>query len=195
MKPATVAAWLAELAEQRRQSPHTIKAYGRDLEQLLQLSGDLPWSGMTPAHIRRYAAQLHAGGLNGRTLGRMLSAWRGFFRWLGRRGEVVSNPCEGIRAPKVAKPLPRALGVDETARLLDTPPSDAVLDLRDQAMFELFYSSGLRLSELAGLNQEDLRTALEEAEIRVLGKRSKMRVVPVGHLARQALARWGERRG
>jgi len=186
-----VSGWLEILAQQRRQSPHTVSNYRRDLGKLLVLAGDVPVERLLPHHIRRFVGQLHGGGLSGRSIARALSAWRGFFAWLGQRGAVAANPCEGIRPPKSPKRLPDALPVDETMRLLAADDSgDALLDARDQAMFELFYSSGLRLSELAGLDVAALETAVHEGEIRVLGKRSKARIVPVGSQARSALATW-----
>ena len=192
-----VSAYLDELAQQRRQSPHTVSNYRRDLATLCRLAGELPAGGgvasLETHHIRRFVAQLHARGLSGRSLARTLSAWRGFFRWLGLRGEVAVNPVDGIRAPRSPKPLPKVLSPDEAGRLLDVV-SDVVQEVRDQAMFELFYSSGLRLAELASLDVSCLPD-LQEGEIRVLGKRNKERFVPVGSQAREAVARWAARRG
>ena len=186
-----VAAYLAELAEQRRLSPHTLSNYRRDLVRLLNLAGEMPLAELQVHHIRRFAAQLHGQGLSGRSLARLLSAWRGFFNWLGRGDVVRANPCEGVRSPKSPKHLPNALSVDETARLLQpSDDGDAVLLTRDTAMFELFYSSGLRLAELAALDCAALDSALNEGEVRVLGKRNKARLVPVGRKAREALAAW-----
>jgi integrase/recombinase XerC len=186
-----VAAYLAELAEQRRLSPHTVSNYRRDLARLLNLAGEMPLAELQVHHIRRFAAQLHGQGLSGRSLARLLSAWRGFFNWLGRGDVVRANPCEGVRSPKSPKHLPNALSVDETARLLQpSDDGDAVLLTRDMAMFELFYSSGLRLAELAALDCAALDSALNEGEVRVLGKRNKARLVPVGRKAREALAAW-----
>ena len=186
-----VAAYLAELAEQRRLSPHTVSSYRRDLARLLNLAGDIPLAELQVHHIRRFAAQLHGQGLSGRSLARLLSAWRGFFNWLGRGDVVRANPCEGVRSPNSPKHLPNALSVDETARLLQpSDDGDAVLLTRDMAMFELFYSSGLRLAELAALDCAALDSALNEGEVRVLGKRNKARLVPVGRKAREALAAW-----
>jgi integrase/recombinase XerC len=122
----------------------------------------------------------------------MLSAWRGFYRWLGQRGETTVNPVEGVRAPKSPKALPKVLSPDEANRLLDSS-SDDVLEIRDQAMFELFYSSGLRLAELAALDIACLDDLLA-GEVRVLGKRNKLRLVPVGSKAREAVGVWAQRR-
>ena len=191
-----LAAYLAELSDQRRMSPHTISNYRRDLEKLLALTGDISLAGLQVHHIRRFVAQLHGRGLSGRSLARLLSAWRGFFLWLGERGLVKANPCDGIRPPKSPHLLPKALSVDETARLLDAvEDDDPVQAARDLAMFELFYSSGLRLAELVALDCDVLDTVLHEGEIRVLGKRSKLRLVPVGSKAREALAVWAAMRG
>lgn len=186
-----VAAWLAELAEQRRLSPHTISNYRRDLDKLIAAAGDAPLAELHVHQIRRFIAQLHGQGLTGRSLARTLSAWRGFFKWLGQHDAVPANPCEGVRPPKSPRLLPKALSVDEAARLLEpVEDDDPVLGARDTAMFELFYSSGLRLAELAALDRDALDSALNEGEVRVLGKRNKARLVPVGSKAREALAAW-----
>ncbi len=187
-------AYLDELAQQRRLSPHTVSNYRRDLNVLCELLAELPGGVALGAiqthHIRRFIAQLHSRGLGGRSLGRMLSAWRGGYRWLGMRGETNFNPVDGVRPPKSAKALPKVLSVDEANRLLDCS-GETVIELRDQAMFELFYSSGLRLAELASLDVECLQD-LQNGEVRVLGKRSKLRLVPVGTKASHAVALWVE---
>ena len=186
-----LAAYLAELSDQRRMSPHTISNYRRDLEKLLAVAGETPLAGLQVHHIRRFVARMHGQGLSGRSLARLLSAWRGFFLWLGERGLVKANPCDGIRPPKSPRLLPKALSVDETARLLQSvEDDDPVQSARDLAMFELFYSSGLRLAELVALDCDALDAVMNEGEIRVLGKRSKLRLVPVGSKARAALAAW-----
>ncbi len=188
---AAVEDYLAGLAEQRRQSPHTISNYRRDLTRLLALAGDASLAELQVHQIRRFVAQLHAQGLSGRSLGRMLSAWRGYFGWLGQRSLVSANPCDGVRPPKSPRRLPKALSVDEAAALLAPEgDDDPALAARDAAMFELLYSSGLRLAELAALDVDALECALLEGEVRVLGKRSKARIVPVGARARAALAAW-----
>ncbi|MGE5472321.1 MAG: tyrosine recombinase XerC [Bacteroidota bacterium] len=187
----SVAAWLAELAEQRRLSPHTVSNYRRDLDKLIAAAGDIPLAELHGQQIRRFVAQLHGQGLGSRSLARTLSAWRGFFAWLGERGALPANPCDGVRSPKAPRLLPKALSVDEACRLLDAvEDDDPRLTARDTAMFELFYSSGLRLAELAALDREALDSMLHEGEVRVLGKRSKARLVPVGSHAREALAAW-----
>jgi integrase/recombinase XerC len=193
---ATVDDYLAELAEQRRQSPHTISNYRRDLKRLLALAGDARPGELQVQQIRRFVARLHAQGLSGRSLARMLSAWRGYFGWLGQHGAVSANPCDGVRPPKAPRRLPNALSVDEAAALLaPEADDDPVLAARDVAMFELFYSSGLRLAELAALDCAALESLLVDGEVRVLGKRSKARIVPVGTRARAALAAWQVLRG
>jgi integrase/recombinase XerC len=186
-----VAAYLDELAEQRRLSPHTVANYRRDLAQLLTAAEGQPLDRLLVHHIRRFVASLHAKGLSGRSLARLLSAWRGFFAWLGERGLVKVNPCDGMRAPKSPRRLPKALSVDEAARLLEpADDGDSRLEARDAAMFELLYSSGLRLAELVGLDRDALDGILHEGEVRVLGKRSKPRLIPVGAQARRALVAW-----
>ena len=188
--------YLDELAQQRRQSPHTVSNYRRDLRVLAGLiaesSGSITYCTLQGHHIRRFMAQLHARGLGGRSLARMLSAWRGFYRWLGLRGEVSANPVEGVKAPKSPRALPKVLSPDEANRLLDHAGGDC-LELRDQAMFELFYSSGLRLAELAALDLACLHD-VAEGEIKVFGKRGKERHVPVGGKAREAIERWAQQR-
>ena len=189
---AAVETYLTELAEQRRQSPHTLSNYGRDLKRLVLAAGDHPLCRFDTLAVRRQVAVLHGQGLSGRSLARLLSAWRGFFKWLQLRGEVPANPCEGIKPPKSPKRLPRTLSVEEAQGLLEqsAEAGDERLNQRDQAMFELFYSSGLRLAELASLDMDTLEGMLVEGEVRVLGKRSKVRLVPVGRQAREALAAW-----
>ena len=188
--------YLDELAQQRRQSPHTVSNYRRDLRVLAGLiaesAGSITYHTLQGHHIRRFMAQLHARGLGGRSLARMLSAWRGFYRWLGLRGEVSANPVDGVKAPKSPKALPKVLSPDEANRLLDHAGEDG-LELRDQAMFELFYSSGLRLAELAALDLTCLHD-VAEGEIKVFGKRGKERHVPVGGKAREAIERWAQQR-
>ncbi|QWT47294.1 tyrosine recombinase XerC [Azospira inquinata] len=191
-----VDAYLAELTDQRRQSPLTVAGYGRDLAALLALAREAqpPVSlvRLQGLQLRRFMGQIHGRGLSGRSIARTLSAWRGFYRWLGGRGLVSKNPVDGIRAPKSPKALPQVLSPDQAAQLLDAPV-ETPLEARDQAMFELFYSSGLRLAELAGLNVDCLED-VAAGEVRVLGKRSKLRLVPVGSKARQAIARWAVER-
>ena len=197
---ARIESYLDELAQQRRQSPHTVSNYRRDLRALEKLIGGLPenigYARLQTHHVRHFVIKLHSAGLGPRSLARRLSAWRGFYRWLGKRGEIDANPVEGVKAPKRPRPLPKALSPDQAIHLLESGSGEdapGVLELRDQAMFELFYSSGLRLAELAGLDLSSLLD-LPNGEIRVLGKRNKPRLVPVGEKARAAIHRWSERR-
>ena len=191
--------WLAELRDQRRVSPHTLSSYERDLRRLQSLAGAATPAELTALDLRRFVGRLHASGLSGRSIARSLSAWRGLLRWLARRGVLDANVAEGLHAPKHPKRLPDALSVDEAFRLLnpvsltddptDVPAREQVLQCRDQAIFELFYSSGIRLSELVGLNMDCL-TDLRQGEVRVLGKRNKTRVVPVGRTAQASVEAW-----
>jgi integrase/recombinase XerC len=189
-----VAAFLDHLAHQRRLSPATCEGYAGDLDRLLTVNPGTPFERMAPHAIRRTVAKLHSEGLSGRTLARMLSAWRSFFRWLARHHGLPANPCAGIRAPKVPKALPKALSPDAAQRLLDAP-AEAPLELRDKAMFELFYSSGLRLAELVSLDAADAPLVLRDREVTVTGKGSRTRTVPVGARAVEALAAWLAVRG
>ena len=182
-------AFLQSLETERRLSPHTRLNYGRDIAALLQLAGDTALEHIEAHAVRRAVAQLHARGLSGKTLARMLSAWRGFFTWLARHHRLGANPCAGIRAPKSARALPGALSPDVTAQLLDGVPEDG-LEVRDKGMFELFYSSGLRLAELVSLDFSQAKYVIGEAEITVTGKGGKTRRVPVGRKATAALAAW-----
>jgi integrase/recombinase XerC len=168
--------------------PHTRKAYLRDVAQLLEMAGETPVSRLARAQLMRFVATLHGRGLSGRSLARTLSAWRALYRFLIERDRTLADdPCAGIKAPKSSRRLPSALSPEEAARLV-TITGDDPLSLRDCALLELAYSSGLRLSELAQLDVAgcDLTTG----EVRVLGKGSKERIVPVGAAARAALARW-----
>jgi len=179
--------YLEHLEHERRLSAHTVRNYERDIRALLRAAGTVPLRELQPAQIRRFVSQLHSQGLDGKSLARVLSAWRGFFTYLCRDHGHDHNPCLGIRAPKAAKRLPHALSPDETGRLMQLGASDA-LAVRDRAILELFYSSGLRLSELTGLALDDVN--YRDATIRVTGKGAKTRVVPVGSYALAALRAW-----
>jgi integrase/recombinase XerC len=185
----TVAAFIDHLAHQRRLSPATREGYARDLARLLELTPGVAFDRIDAHAVRRSVAQLHARGLSGRTLARMLSAWRTFFRWLARHHGLAANPCAGIRAPKVPKALPKALSPDAAQRLLDAP-AEGPLALRDKAMFELFYSSGLRLAELVSLDAAHAPLIRRDREVTVTGKGSRTRTVPVGTRAVAALDAW-----
>ena len=195
---AKAAAWigryLAHLRTERRLSPHTEAAYRRDLDALVayceseRIAG---WKQIDNFHVRTFAAREHRDGLGPRSVQRRLSAVRGFFNFLIREKVIEANPAADIRAPKAAKRLPKTLDVDQVASLLERKPTDA-LTRRDHAMLELLYSSGLRLAELAGLDLPDLDLA--DRTVRVLGKGSKTRILPVGKQATAALRTWlGER--
>lgn len=177
------------LERERRLSLHTCSNYARDIEALLALTPGVPLERIESHAVRRAVAQLHGRGLSGKTLARMLSAWRGLFDWLARHRGFAANPCAGVRAPRSAKGLPKVFSPDAVAQLLDARAGDA-LEVRDRAMFELFYSSGLRLAELVGLDVEAARNAIREGEVTVTGKGRKTRAVPVGAKAAQALTGW-----
>jgi integrase/recombinase XerC len=179
--------YLDQLTNERRLSRHTVASYARDIGALLSLAGSAQLQRLDTHQVRRYVAELHARGLDGRTLARMLSAWRGFFNYLARNHGHPQNPCVGIRAPRTAKRLPQALSADEAARLMGVAAVDR-LALRDKAIMELLYSSGLRLSELTGLELDDVN--VRDATVRVTGKGAKTRVVPVGSFALAALQAW-----
>jgi integrase/recombinase XerC len=191
---AAATAWIeryfTHLRTERRLSPHTGSNYRRDLEAFAafcdrqRLSA---WEGVDSFHVRTFAAHEHRDGLSPRSVQRRLSAVRSFLNYLIREGVLRSNPAAEIRAPKAAKHLPKTLDTDQMARLLE-PLGDDALSRRDRAIMELFYSSGLRLSELAGLSLHDLD--LSDRTVRVLGKGSKTRVVPVGRHAVTALGAW-----
>jgi integrase/recombinase XerC len=182
--------YLAHLRQERRLSPHTLVAYQRDLVTLMAFCEQrqvTQWNALDHAHIRDYAAQEHRRGANPRTVQRRLSAVRTFFEYLQREQLALKNPAQGVRAPKTAKRLPTTLDADQMARLLEFRVSDC-LSSRDKAIMELFYSSGLRLAELVALDLPDLD--LKDATVRVMGKGSKVRIVPVGRMAIAAVSRW-----
>jgi integrase/recombinase XerC len=191
--------YLEHLRVQRRMAELTLRAYARDLTRLQRLAGEagVPLDAVQPHHVRRWMGRLHAQGLSGRSLARMLSAWRGCYRWWGRQGQVAHNPVEGLRAPKTPRPLPKALSVDQSMALADHDPAgeDPALAARDRCIVELLYGCGLRISELIGLDVRCTAASrawvdLAEAEVHVLGKGGKRRSVPIGAAAREALAAW-----
>jgi len=207
--PSHIDAYLDSLLGQRHLSPLTVDGYRRDLCELAALAqeaGVAPLA-VTQFHVRRFAAQLHARGLNPRSIARRLSAWRGFFRWLAAQGLIAANPADGVKAPRRDKPLPKALSADDAVRLVSAERpggADSAMQRCNRAMFELLYSSGLRVSELAGL---DVRYAkepqyvsagwldLDAQEVTVTGKGGKLRSVPVGRHAVAALRDWLAVRG
>ena len=181
------AAYLDHLAHERGLSPLTCENYARDIRSLQQLADGTALQELKTAHIRRFVATLHGRGIGGKSIARMLSAWRGFFAFLGHRHGFDNNPCIGMRAPKSAKTLPQALSPEQASRLVDISDDD-VLALRDHAILELFYSSGLRLAELVGLDLAGIDFA--EGTATVTGKGNKTRIVPVGQYALAALQAW-----
>lgn len=181
--------YLAWLRNEKQYSALTAENYARDLGHLFELAAGTPLANLKIHHIRRFIAQLHSQGLGGRSLARMLSAWRGFFTYLMRDHGLADNPCVGLRAPKSPKMLPQALSPDEAARMVDLP-ADTPEATRDKAMFELFYSSGLRLAELVSLDLELMRADINSGEVRVTGKGGKTRIVPLGTFATTALQAW-----
>lgn len=187
---ALVADWLDALRVQRRLSSATLGNYRHAAAALLALAGDARLETIDPLQVRRYVAVLHARGLSGRTLALTLSAWRSLYRWLCRQRSFRSNPVQGIRAPKSPRGLPKALSVEQAQRLLDVDAEGDAARARDAAMFELMYSSGLRLAELVALDAGDGRLDLAAGEVTVTGKGRKTRTVPVGARARDALRRW-----
>jgi integrase/recombinase XerC len=189
-RPATVDAWLAFLREKRRLSERTCTSYGHDLDALFtRLDGTAP-ERVTPQDVRHVIARMRTAGLGPRSTARMLSAWRGYFAWMVRHHGLAADPCAGLRAPKAERSLPKALSPDLATRLLDEVSPADPLEIRDRAMFELLYSSGLRLAELHGLDLDRGRGAVRERELTVTGKGGKTRVVPVGSRAAEAIDAW-----
>jgi integrase/recombinase XerC len=208
-EPTAVQRYLDHLRVERRVSTHTLTAYGEALARLVRLAGEaaVALERVQAAHVRRFAAQLHAGGLGPRSIALTLSGWRGFYRWWAQQPDahtLAQNPVEGVRAPKAPRPLPKALAVDEAVSLAGFEPAAAAatddeeaaaLAARDHAIAELLYGCGLRLGELLGL---DLRAGgeaggwidLDDATAHVLGKGAKRRSVPIGAPALVALAAW-----
>ncbi len=184
--------FLRYLASEKRHSPRTCSSYREDLKRFLAWVEQQPapeWQAVTSHDLRRYVALLSREGLGGRSIARHLSAIRRFYEYLLREHLASDNPALDIRAPKAGRRLPRVADVDQLNHLLDATPDDP-LEIRDLSMFELMYSSGLRLSELAGLNLHSVDH--RGGEVRVLGKGSKERILPVGGKALEALARWLE---
>ncbi len=171
-------------------SAHTLDAYRRDLDALaawaMEQGGDDPVA-LHTEQLRAFIAAEHRRGLSPKSLQRRLSACRSFYQWLLKHGRIAASPAAGIRAPKAPRKLPQVLDVDEAVQLVELP-TDAPLGVRDRAILELFYSSGLRLSELCALRWRDLDLA--DGLVTVLGKGSKQRSVPVGSHARKALDDW-----
>lgn len=183
--------FLNGLRFERRASPHTIKGYTRDLDQLTRFcnaNGIEQWHQLQSFHVQSYIAGRHRAGLGSRSLQRELSAIRSFYDYLLKTLQCADNPARTVRAPKSARHLPKTLDVDQVSGLLETDV-DGYLEIRDLAMWELFYSSGLRLSELVNLNLADID--LKEGMVAVKhGKGRKSRMLPVGRRATEAVNRW-----
>ncbi|MBM0104318.1 tyrosine recombinase XerC [Steroidobacter sp. S1-65] len=191
-------AWLPKFFEhlsvERRMSPHTDSNYRRDLKRFVShcdAQGVTDWQGVDDKLVRSFAAAEHRQGASPRSIQRRLSALRSFYNFLLRENAVKLNPATDVQAPKAKKRLPATIDVDQMNRLLSFR-TDEQLSVRDKAMMELFYSSGLRLSELVGLDLTDIDLA--DRTVRVLGKGSKTRVVPVGRHAVEAITRWLQER-
>lgn len=200
---ADIARYLHHQQVERRAAQRTLHIYQEALHKLLALSTDaaLALRDVQAAHIRRWVATLHGRGLSPRTLALTLSAWRGFYRYLGREGVIKANPVEGIRAPKAAKPLPKALSVSQSMTLADhhQPDADPTTESRDRCLIEMLYGCGLRVSELAALDLHASAASsswidLQSAEATVLGKGQKRRTVPIGQSAMTALTQWLQHR-
>jgi integrase/recombinase XerC len=185
--PTAIGRYLRHLAAERRLSPHTVASYRRDLAALERLTAGKPLAELDVTDIRGAVVGLRGEGLAASSVARHLSSWRGFYGFACRRLGYSGNPCIGLRPPKASRRLPQPLTPDACTQLLDRPAGDA-LGARDRAMFELFYSSGLRLAELAGLDLDAVD--LNSGEARVTGKGRKTRVVPVGRHALAAIAAW-----
>ncbi len=204
LKP--IDAYLHGLQFERGLSAQTLKNYTLELAQLNLALGNIPLAQVTEQQVRMAMGKANQQGLSPASLALRLSAWRGFFNWAATQQLVPSNPCRGVRAPKPAKRLPKALAPDAATNLMESssPPSEATpIAYRDHAILELLYSSGLRLSELIQLDWRYIKTAdyestgwidLTEAQATVLGKGSKRRAVPIGQPAVQALQQWLQHR-
>ena len=195
--------YLEHARVQKRLAPRTLALYSEDLHKLTAAAAQagVALTAVQNHHVRRWVAQMHAGGRSGRGIALILSGWRGFYTWLGREGQISANPVQDVRAPRQARPLPKALGVDEAVQLADhvAEDDDPWLEARDAAMVELLYGSGLRVGELVGLDVAASDAAqragrgwidLPSAEVQVQGKGSKRRGVPLGTQALAALQRW-----
>jgi len=194
-----VTRYLEHVRVERRLAERTVALYTLDLIKLAEYaqSASVELLKVQTSHIRRWVAQMHSGGRSGRGIALILSGWRGFYVWLGREGLITSNPVQDVKAPKAAKPLPKALSVDDSVQLasFQNAEQDPWLEARDAAMVELLYGSGLRVAELVGLDAVATAASrgwvdMQAAEVHVLGKGGKRRAVPVGAKAMQALEIW-----
>jgi integrase/recombinase XerC len=192
---AALQRFLDHLRNERRLSPHTVSGYARDLAALgefMRERGTADWQALTPWDLRAFAAAAHRRGLHPRSIARRLSAARSLFRYLRREGVLGHDPAADVRPPKAPRRLPATLDADAMASLL-ARLEDGPLGLRDRAILELIYSSGLRLAELTGLSLTDIDLA--DATVQVTGKGNRGRILPVGRQAREALAAWLKARG
>ena len=202
---ALVVRYLEHVRVEKRLAHRTVELYTLDLEKIARYAAQagVALTDVQSAHVRRWVAQMHSGGRSARGIALILSGWRGFYTWLGREGLVASNPVQGVRSPKVPKPLPKALGVDEAVQLANYQMplgegdriDDPVAEARDRCITELLYGCGLRIGELVGLDARASAAAkgwidMDAAEAHVLGKGSKKRSVPVGSKALEALRDW-----
>ncbi|MFB4394797.1 MULTISPECIES: tyrosine recombinase XerC [unclassified Pseudomonas] len=189
-------AYCAHLRNERQVSDHTLLAYRRDLEKVIEFcnaQGIAGWAALQVQQLRQLVARQHHHGQSSRSLARLLSAVRGLYRYLNREGLCSHDPANGLSPPKGERRLPKVLDTDRALQLLDGGVDDDFIARRDQAILELFYSSGLRLSELTNLDLEQLDLA--GGLVQVQGKGSKTRVLPVGRKAREALQAWLKVRG
>lgn len=191
--------YLEHVRVEKRLAERTVELYSLDLQKLQSLAAQagVELEQVQDFHIRRWVAQMHGGGRSGRGIALILSGWRGFYKWLGREGRVPCNPVQDVHAPKVGKPLPKALSVDDAVHLASfaSDSNTPWLEARDAAIVELLYGGGLRVGELTGLDALASATArgwvdLPATEAHVLGKGGKKRIVPVGSKAIAALMRW-----
>lgn len=201
--PDELLRYLRHLQVERRLATRTLTLYREALQRLHAAANEagVELQAVQTQHVRRWLAQLHQRGLAPRSLAIVLAAWRGLYRWWGEQHAVPSNPVDGVRAPKAAKPLPKALSVDHAVALADhvSVGGDASLAARDHAIVELLYGCGLRVGELVGLDARAGRDAAgwidgPDATAHVLGKGSKRRSVPVGKAALTALTVWVDQR-
>ena len=179
--------YLQFLHFERGLSPLTRENYARDITQLIKLADSTALNALQNTQIRRFIATLHSKGLGGKSIARMLSSWRGFFEFLINRHQFEANPVIGLRAPKSPNTLPQALSIEQAVKLVDIQGDD-ILSIRDHAILELLYSSGLRLSELVNLDMDALDFSAGTVE--VTGKGNKTRIVPLGSHAIEAIQKW-----
>jgi len=179
--------YLEYIKFEKRLSPLTVKNYHRDIELLLEISPQIILNKFSIDDIRRSVSSLHARGLNGKSISRMISAWRGLFDFLNQRFNFTHNPTLGIKPPKDKKQLPQTLSIDQTMKLVAINDT-TFLGIRDHAIIELFYSSGLRLSELINLKIQDIN--FEDGTVIIFGKGGKSRIVPAGKYAINAIQKW-----